>query len=95
MGKYLVRIESIDGDEALDRDYVEGIECDGFVVMAHQGDGCRVAIHQVNVDIMSDMIANNTKVMAAGMLAKGKREAADMLRMDKMNDLLGNLLGMD
>ena len=94
-GKYRIRIESMDHDEVLDRDYVDGIERDGFVVLAHKGDGCQVAIHQVNVDIISDMIAGSRKVMAASVLAKGKREAADMLRKDEMGDLLGRLLGRD
>lgn len=95
MGKYRIRIESMDHDEVLDSEYVEGIECDGFVVLAHKGEGCQVAIHQVNVDMISDMIAGSRKVMAASVLAKGKREAADMLRQDEMGDLLGKLLGRD
>ena len=95
MGKYRIRIESMDHDEVLDSEYVEGIECDGFVVLAHKGECCNVAIHQVNVDIISSMIAGNSKMMAAGVLAKSKREVADMLRKDKMDDLLGSLLGRD
>ena len=95
MGKYRIRIESMDHDEVLNSEYVEGIECDGFVVLAHKGDGCQVAIHDVNVDIISDMIAGNRNVMAASVFAKGKREAADMLRKDEMGDLLGRLLGRD
>ena len=95
MGKYLIRIESMDHDEVLDSEFVEGIECDGFVVLAHKGEGCQVAIHGVNVDMISDMIAGSRKVMAASVLAKGKREAADMLRKDEMGDLLGRLLGRD
>lgn len=95
MGKYRIRIESTDHDEVLDSEYVEGIECDGFVVLAHKGEGCQVAIHDVNVDMISDMIAGSRKVMAASALAKGKREAADMLRKDDMGDLLGRLMGRD
>jgi hypothetical protein len=95
MGKYRIRVESMDHDEVLDSEFVEGIECDGFVVLAHKGEGCQVAIHQVNVDMISDMIAGSRKVMAASVLAKGKREAADMLRKDEMGDLLGRLLGRD
>lgn len=95
MGKYRIRIESMDHDEVLDSEFVEGIKCDGFVVLAHKGEGCQVAIHDVNVDMISDMIAGSRKVMAASVLAKGKRKAADMLREDKMGDLLGRLLGRD
>lgn len=85
----------MDHDEVLDSEYVEGIECDGFVVLANKGEGCQVAIHNVNVDIISDMIAGSRKVMAASALAKGKREAVDMLRKNEMSDLLGRLLGRD
>ena len=49
----------------------------------------------MNVDMISDMIAGSRKVMAASVLAKGKREAADMLRKDEMGDMLGRLLGRD
>ena len=95
MGKYRIRIESMDHDEVLDSEYVEGIECDGFVVLANKGEDCQVVIHQVNVDTISDMIAGSRKMMAASVLAKGKREAVDMLRQDEMGDLLGKLLGRD
>ena len=37
MGKYRIRIESMDHDEVLDSEFVEGIECDGFVVLANKG----------------------------------------------------------
>ena len=95
MGKYRIKVESMDHDEVLDSEFVEGIECDGFVVLAHKGDKCQVAIHQVNLDILSDMIAGSRKMIAASALAKGKMEARDMLRKDKMDDLLGRMLGRD
>ena len=95
MGKYWIRVESMDHDEVLDSEYVDGIECDGFVVLAHKGECSQVAIHNVNVDMISDMIAGSRQVMAASVLAKGKREAVDMLRKDEMGDLLGKLPGGD
>ena len=95
MGKYRIRIESMDHDEALDSEYVEGVECDGFVVLAHKGDGCKVMIHEVSIDIISDMIASSKKMMAAGILAKAKVDVKAQLRQDEMGDLLGRLLGRD
>ena len=95
MGKYQIRVESMDYDEVLDSELGEGIECDGFVVLAHKGECSQVAIHNVNVDMISDMIAGSRQVMAASVLAKGKREAADMLRKDDIGDLLGRLFGRD
>jgi hypothetical protein len=95
MGKYLIRVESMDHDEVLDRDFVEGIECDGFVVLAHNGEGCKVILHKVSIDIISDIIASSKKMMAAGILAKAKVDVKAQLRQDEMGDLLGRLLGRD
>ena len=95
MGKYRIRIESMDHDEVLDSEFVEGVECDGFVVLAHKGDGCQNVIHKVSIDIISDMITSNKKLMAAGILAKAKEDVKAQLRQDVMGDLLGRLLGRD
>ncbi len=95
MGKYLIRVESMDHDEVLDRDFVEGIECDGFVVLAHNGEGCKVILHKVSIDTISDIIASSKKMMAAGILAKAKLDVKAQLRQDEMGDLLGRLLGRD
>jgi hypothetical protein len=95
MGKYLIRVESMDHDEVLDRDFVEGIECDGFVVLAHMDEGCKVILHKVSIDIISDIIASSKKMMAAGILAKAKVDVKAQLRQDEMGDLLGRLLGRD
>jgi len=95
MGKYRIRIESMDHDEVLDSEYVEGIECEGFVVLAHKGEGCQVAIHNVNMDIISDMLSSSKKMMAAGILAKAKVDVKAQLRQDEMGDLMGRLMGRD
>ena len=95
MGKYRIRIESMDHDEVLDSEYVEGVECDGLVVLAHKGDGCKVMLHNVSIDIISDMIASSKKMMASGILAKTKVDVKAQLRQDEMGDLLGRLLGRD
>lgn len=95
MGKYRIRIEALNGNEELAQDYTDGIECDGFAVLAHQGDECKVALHEVSVDTVSDMIASSNKMCAAGILAKAKREIRDVMRKEKMDGLLDRLLGRD
>lgn len=95
MGKYRIRIEALDGNEDLEQDYTDGIECDGFAILAHQDDGCQVALHQVSIDIISDMIVSSNKMCAAGILAKAKRELRDVMRKEKMDGLLDRLLGRD
>lgn len=95
MGKYRIRIESMDHDEVLNSEFVEGVECDGFAVLAHQGDGCKVMLHHVSIDIISDMIASSKKLMAAGILAKAKVDVKAQLRQDEIGDMLGRLLGRE
>lgn len=95
MDKYRIRIESMDHDEVLDSEYVEGIECDGFVVLAPKGDGCKVILHNVSIDSLSDMIASSKNLMAAGILAKAKVDVKAQMRQDEMGDLLGRLLRRD
>lgn len=95
MGRYRIRIEALNGNEELEQDYTDGIECDGFAVLAHQGDGCQVALHQASIDTISDMIVSSNKMCAAGILAKAKYEIRDVMRKDKMDGLLDRLLGRD
>ena len=92
MGKYLVRVEAMDGDEKLDMEYTDGIECDGFVIVADQGDHTTLAIHKMSIDAISIAISNNDDLMAAGILAKAKREIVDIEKRGIKNNLL-DILG--
>lgn len=83
MGKYLIKVESMDHDEALNQQYQDGIECDGFVIMADKGEGATVALHEVNIDTISNMIQGESKLMQAGILAEAKRKIMEMAMKDK------------
>lgn len=83
MGKYLIKVESMDHDEQLDQWYQKGIECDGFVIMADRGEGGTAALHGVSVDTISDMINGDSKLMQAGILADAKRRIMDIAMKDK------------
>ena len=83
MGKYLIKVESMDHDEVLDSEYVEGVECDGFVVLAHKGDGCKVMLHKVSIDIISNMINADSKLRQAAILADAKGRIMDIAMKDK------------
>lgn len=97
MCKYLIKVESMGGDEQynekINEKYGEGIECDGFVILANQGKGCSVALHNVNVDTISDIIATSADMMSAGILAKAKVDIAEVTKSGKMKDMLRALLG--
>lgn len=96
MGKYLIRVESMDHDEALDERYVKGIECDGFVMLMDCGEKCTTAIHRMNVDGISEGIKGDDKLMSAAILAKAKREIIDIaVKGDRKRELLKAMLGME
>lgn len=58
MARYRIRVESIDGSEELDKRYVNGIECDGFAILADRdGDGKAVsAVHRVSAITIAAMM---------------------------------------
>ena len=58
MARYRIRVESIDGTEEMDEQYVNGIECDGFAILADKnesGSAC-VAVHRINLVTLATMI---------------------------------------
>ena len=98
MGKYLIKVESMDHDEVFDKAYNRGFECDGFVIMADKGGDAAVAMHHVSIDNISDMIAHESKLAQAAILADAKRRITEIARKDDMaakGEALKKLLGMD
>ena len=96
MGKYLIRVESMDHDEALDERYGNGIECDGFALIADSGKGYTTAIHKMSVDSISDGIKGDEKLISAAILAKAKREIIDIsVKGERGKAMLKAMLGMD
>ena len=98
MGKYRIRIESMDHDEEFDKTYSHEIECNGFVIMAKKGDDADVAMHNVSIDDISDMIAHESKLAQAAILADAKRRITEIAMKDDMaakGKALKKLLGID
>lgn len=98
MGKYLIKVESTEHDEALDQRYQKGIECDGFVIMADKGEGATTCMHDVSIDTISDMILLDSKLMEAAILAEAKRKIEELMEQSKIEakaDALKKLLGLD
>lgn len=95
MGKYLISLRSMDGDVEFDTKFADGIVCDGFCVMANVDDkSSTVAIHNMNVDGISDVIKRSPLVLAAGILAKAKKDAANVCKDGERENMLRELLGM-
>lgn len=95
MGKYLIKVESMDMDEKLDERFQNGLECDGFVILADKEDSSEVALHRMSVDSISDIIVNNPHLMSAGILAKAKKEVVECSRAGKMKDVMSRLLDLE
>lgn len=93
MGKYMIRVESMDGNEPeVDEAFADGIECDGFCIMAGSEEKHHVALHQVSIDHLADIIMNNHSLLAAAILAKARKEALEECRKGETGDLLRGLL---
>lgn len=96
MGKYRIRVESMDNDEAMDERYGKGIECDGLMMIMDCGERYTTAIHGMNLDNISDAIKGDDKLMSAAILAKAKREIIGIaVKGDRKRDLLKAMLGME
>lgn len=96
MGKYLVKVESMDMTDKMDEQYENGIECDGFILIANNGEGYTTAIHRMSVEGISDALMGDAKLMSAAILAKAKREIIDInVKEERGNAILKALLGMD
>lgn len=93
MGKYLIRVESMDMDEELDPRYAKGIEADGFAIIADRKDDTSVAMHNMSIDMLSNAFAHNTELLSAGILAKAKRDVVQM-NARKNAGKLGELFSM-
>lgn len=78
MGKYLIRIEEMDGGTELNDTFGEGIECDGFAIIGDLADRSKVAIHGMSVDMLSESIKDSPQLLSAGILAKAKRDIIDL-----------------
>ena len=94
MGKYMIRVESMDGNDLeVDEKYADGIECDGFCILGDNEHTCSVAMHNLNIETLSQIIMGQHELMAAGILAKAKQDVIDVCRKGEAQDLLTGLLG--
>lgn len=99
MGKntYRIKIEVIggDGEHPIDERLLDGIECNGFVIIGDQGESSTVIIHHLTVRDIADSIAHEDSLLAASVIAKAYNEANDMIGKRKMNSLASILRGLD
>lgn len=85
----------MDMDQKLNPQYADGIECDRFAILTDSAERHTVALHEINVDILSKIIMDNDQLLTAGILAKAKREIVEIARKSEAKERLGRLLGME
>lgn len=93
MAKYRIRVECLDGSEALDEEYMAGIECEGFTLIEKHKDGFGVGIEDMSRDSISDAIAQNDTLTQAGILAEAKRRVYEMASRERISKAIIN--GLD
>ena len=90
---YRIKVEVI-GDEK-DNETVnflrEGVECDGFAIIANEGKNGRTVIHDIgNIDLAC-IIAGSDELMGASVIAKALREARTITE-NKPSKILAEIL---
>ena len=90
--KYRVKVEVIDGSgEELDNEYIQGIECGAFVLLAINEDECETALHDVTTMDIAKAISQSGELMAASVIAKALQEAKSYKNKAKISNLLSAL----
>ena len=93
MDKYRIHVEMIEGEdrEGFEAAYGEGMEAKGFVIITKEEDGHTAAIHGVSPMDIAEAIANNDNLYAAAQIARGLREAKEIMKKKKMSRTLDRL----
>lgn len=94
MDKYRIHVEMIEGvdREGFEATFGKGLEGKGFVIIAQEEDGCTAAIHGVDTLDIAKMIDHNDKLYAAAQIARGLREAREILKKEKVSSIMDRLL---
>lgn len=96
MNKYRIRVEALDDGEGnreqLDQEYTDGIECKGFVILANNGEGTCVSLHNVSCLDIAEMMAKSSVMMAASVIAKALRESEEITERGKREEAFKGIL---
>ncbi len=95
MAKYLIKVESMDMDEALDERYTNGIECDSFCIVADNDEDTAVCIHQMSLQGLAEAFADSPTLLAAGHIGKAIKEGNDMKRKEDLGNILKHIMRRD
>lgn len=90
---YRIKVEVI-GDEK-DSEVVnrlrEGVECDGFAIIANEGKRGKTLIHDISIIDLACIIEGSDELMGASVIAKALREAHAITE-NKSSKILAGIL---
>lgn len=94
MGKYIIKIESVEKDENLDK-FGKGIECDCFTIIGETEKGVIECMHQMSIDMLAKDISKTNTVSQAALIGTAYRLSKLLMVESAFNpgNLLKNLLG--
>jgi len=75
MAKYRIKIEALDPNETIKEDLQAGVECDGFFLGMNIEDDNRSIIHNLSIVDIAGVIAPDTKLLEAAIIARAMDEA--------------------
>jgi len=92
---YRVKVEVIGKEPegyGLDKTLLEGIECEGFALIAIHGDGTTTAMQHVTTLDIAKAISNSGDMLGAATIAKAMHEASRYESEEKSKGLLKTLM---
>lgn len=93
MGKYIIKIESVEKDEDLSK-FGKGIECDRFTIIGETEEAVTECMHGMSIDMLAKAISKTVAVGQAALLGTAYR-LVKLLMVESAfnpNNLLKNLL---
>lgn len=94
MARYRIKVEALDPSaEELRAELRMGIECEGFVVMADQGDGGCTSIEHMNIAKAAELMSGNAEMIKTACLARAIAEGRTYARELSVKSLLHGILG--
>ena len=94
MARYRIKVEALDPSaEELRAELRMGIECEGFVIMADQGDDGCISAEHMSVTKAAELMNLNDNMIESVCIAKAMAEAKQLTRDMKTAKLLRGILG--
>lgn len=96
MANFRIKVEPLNPDVEVDEELMNGVECDGCFMGLDKGDAQHVVILRMSTVDMAMMIAQDTDLLEAAMIAHGMEEARLMRKNRESRngaDMLAKLIG--